>query len=101
MLFAALVALPLFIRFYLQRTVESAQMAVKAAIFSLAVAVGTTWVPFLAMIALYYPLARWYHRERLGLDYPSFKSAARPKIVHPAAYQPQAGNAAASSNLHG
>jgi len=81
MLFAALVALPLFIRFYLNLNVEAAQTAVKSAIFSLAVAVGTTWIPLLAMIALYYPLARWYHRERLGLDYPSFKSTAKHPIA--------------------
>jgi 4-hydroxybenzoate polyprenyltransferase len=81
MLFAALVALPLFIRFCLKLNMEAAQTAVKTAIFGLAVAVGTTWAPFLAMIALYYPLARWYHRERLGLDYPSFGSAAKHPVA--------------------
>jgi len=81
MLVAALVALPVFIRFYRKRSAEAAQTAVKTAVFSLAFAVGLTWIPFLALMALYYPLARWYHRERLGLDYPSFRST----LKHPAA----------------
>jgi len=45
MLIAALAALPFFIRFHFKLSVEAAQTAVKSAIFSLAVAVGTTWFP--------------------------------------------------------
>ncbi len=74
LLISAAAALPFFLRFYLQRTSEAAELAVKVAIFSLAMMVGITWYPFLIMIAVYYPFARWYHRARLGLDYPTFRS---------------------------
>lgn len=81
LLSAAIISLPLFIRFFLKPSCEAAETAVKVAIFSLALAVGTTWPPLLLMIALYYPFARWYHRARLGLDYPTFKSSkAKPAI---------------------
>ncbi len=101
MLFAALVALPLFIRFYLKLNMEAAQTAVKTAIFGLAVAVGTTWVPFLAMIALYYPLARWYHRGRLGLDYPSFKSTATHPVAPEMASPLSGGHFTFGDKVHG
>jgi 4-hydroxybenzoate polyprenyltransferase len=74
---AALVSLPFFIRFYITTTPAAAEMAVKLSVFSLAVAVGLTWLPFLIIMALYYPFARWYHHERLGLNYPTFKAMAR------------------------
>jgi hypothetical protein len=73
LLFATVVSLPFFYRYYRTRTGGAAEFAVKISIFSLAVAVGFTWLPFLLMIALYYPFARWYHRTRLNLDYPSFR----------------------------
>lgn len=41
----------------------------------LSLAVGIAYAPvYLALIALYYPLARWYHRVRFDMDYPSFTS---------------------------
>lgn len=72
MIAAALLSLPFFVRFYQRGTPAGAQTAVKIAVFSLAVMVALTWLPFLVLIAGYYFFARWYHRERLGLDYPSF-----------------------------
>jgi len=69
---AAAVSLPFFLRFSFRQDAAAAQSAVKIAVFSLAVAVGLAWPPLLVMIALYYPFARWYHRARLGLEYPSF-----------------------------
>jgi 4-hydroxybenzoate polyprenyltransferase len=74
LLAAACVSLPFYLRFSLRRSSEAAQTAVKVSVFSLAVAVGTTWLPFLLLIAAYYPFARWYHRQRLGMEYPSFRS---------------------------
>jgi 4-hydroxybenzoate polyprenyltransferase len=73
LLFAAVISLPFFYRFYKTGTAGAAEFAVKISILSLAVAVGLSWIPFLAMIAAYYPFARWYHRTRLNLDYPSFR----------------------------
>lgn len=70
---ASLVSLPFFFRYYSTQSDEWAQLAVKVSVFSLALAVGLTWIPFLFMISAYYPFARWYHRSRLGLDYPSFR----------------------------
>ncbi len=74
-LVSSLVSLPLFIRYMIRRDVLSADYAIKIAIFSLAVAIGFTWIPFLFLIAAYYPFARWYHLKRLGLDYPRFGSS--------------------------
>ncbi len=71
---AALLSLPFFVRFYRRGTPAAAQTAVKIAVFSLAMAVALTWLPFLIIIVGYYFFARWYHRERLGLDYPSFRA---------------------------
>jgi 4-hydroxybenzoate polyprenyltransferase len=71
---AALLSLPFFVRFYRRGTPATAQTAVKIAVFSLAVTVALTWLPFLFLIAGYYFFARWYHRERLGLDYPTFSA---------------------------
>jgi 4-hydroxybenzoate polyprenyltransferase len=84
LLSAAVISLPLFIWFYSSGLEKAADLATKIAIFSLAIAVGTTWLPFLAMIAFYYPFARWYHRNRLGLEYPTFNASKtrsiRPKV---------------------
>lgn len=74
LLIAAVISLPFYIRFLTTPASETAELAVKISIFSLAVMVGTTWIPFLLMMALYYFFARWYHRSRLGLDYPTFRS---------------------------
>jgi 4-hydroxybenzoate polyprenyltransferase len=74
LLTVSLLSLPFFVRFYYKQSREAAQLSIKVSVFGLAVAVGTTWIPFLVMIALYYPFARWYHRARLGLDYPSFRT---------------------------
>jgi geranylgeranylglycerol-phosphate geranylgeranyltransferase len=79
LLAAAGVSLPFYLRFFLLRTDEAAQTAVKVSVFSLAVTVGTTWLPFLVIIALYYPFARWYHRQRLGIEYPTFRTE-RPAL---------------------
>lgn len=46
----------------------------KVAMFLLAIGVGVSFPAFLAVIVLYYPLARWYHRARFSLDYPSFRA---------------------------
>lgn len=78
LLAASLISLPFFIRYSWQRDSESAGIAVKIAVFSLAVAVSIIWLTFLGMIVFYYFFARWYHRHRLGLDYPSFRSRITP-----------------------
>jgi 4-hydroxybenzoate polyprenyltransferase len=83
LLAAAAVSLPFYLRFYLQRSDEAAQTALKVSVFSLAVTVGTTWIPFLLIIALYYPFARWYHRQRLGIEYPTFRTETpQPENIH-------------------
>ncbi|TKJ41127.1 hypothetical protein CEE37_05515 [candidate division LCP-89 bacterium B3_LCP] len=79
LLAASLISLPFFIRYYLLKSSETAQFAVKISIFCIAIGVGLTWIPFLVIIALYYPFARWYHRERLGLNYPGFDSKVTPE----------------------
>jgi len=73
---AAIISLPFFITFYVNTKVSAAELAVKVAILSLAILIGFVWPPFLLMIGIYYFFSRWYHRERLGIDYPSFRSAA-------------------------
>lgn len=58
------------------RRLSSVPLAVKAnkvAIFALSLMVGLFYPLYLAVIVLYYPLARWYYRHRFGLNYPSFR----------------------------
>ncbi len=74
LLTAAIISLPFFLRFYYNGKKETAEFAVKISIFALALGIGLTWLPFLILIGLYYPFARWYHAKRLGLDYPRFRS---------------------------
>jgi len=44
----------------------------KLSIFILALGVAIQFPVFLIAILIYYPFARWYHRVRFSLDYPSF-----------------------------
>lgn len=71
---ASVISAPFFVRFSVQPSAERADLAVKISVLVLAITVGLTWPPFLAMIACYYLFSRWYHRRRLGLDYPSFRT---------------------------
>jgi len=55
-------------------SIPSAVLGNKLAIFILAVGVAVQFPVFLGAIVVYYPLARWYHRVRFDLDYPSFRA---------------------------
>ncbi|MFH1861524.1 MAG: UbiA family prenyltransferase [bacterium] len=81
---ATLLSLPFYMRFFFSLRSEHAEFAVKMSLFSLALMVGLKWIPFLLLIAGYYFFARWYHRARLGIEYPSFGSRSLPvRRVHP------------------
>lgn len=54
----------------LKRDEDLAVVVNKGAILLLSLGIGITYLPYLAAIVLYYPLARWYHRSRLGMVYP-------------------------------
>ncbi len=84
LLAASLISLPFFIAFFIKNTAQRADFAVKIAVFSLAVLIGLTWLPFWFLMAGYYLFARWYHRRRLGLDYPSFRPGAAKTPEQPA-----------------
>jgi len=59
----------------LRGSVSLAVQANKIAIFLLSVTVGWNYPIYLAGVFFYYLLARWYYRKRLGMEYPSFKTA--------------------------
>jgi hypothetical protein len=44
----------------------------KFAIFILSVTIGIHFPIYLLVILVYYLIARWYHRKRFGIVYPSF-----------------------------
>ena len=46
----------------------------KAAIFFLALGIAFIYPYFLLAMVLYLPLAKWYHWQRFGLDYPNFRA---------------------------
>lgn len=46
----------------------------KAAIGLLAFSISALYPVFLGAIILYYPFARWYHRARFAISYPSFRA---------------------------
>jgi len=60
---------------YLKQNVELSIRVNKWAIFLLSVSVGAAFgfPVYLIIIGLYYPFARWYHRNRFGMAYPSFR----------------------------
>ncbi len=64
-----LIAVALFRRRY-----QLAVAANKMAIFLLALGMAFTYITFLLAMALYLPLAKWYHRNRFGLNYPNFRA---------------------------
>ncbi len=46
----------------------------KAAIFLLAMGIAIGYPYFLVAMVVYLPIARWYHWNRFGLDYPNFRA---------------------------
>ncbi len=60
---------------YLKNDVNLSVRVNKWAIFLLSLTVGIAFKfpVYLIIIALYFPLARWYHKNRFGMIYPSFK----------------------------
>lgn len=68
---AALISLILFIRALLIKQLESVMLAIKGSIFILSLLVGWYFPWYLVLMGFYYLLARWYHRGRFGLVYPS------------------------------
>lgn len=69
-----LVALPILIASFMRKSVGLAVQANKAAIFLLSVMAGLYYPVYLVVILLYFLFAKWYHRQRFSMDYPSFKS---------------------------
>lgn len=47
-------------------------LSIKFSIFSLSLAVGILFLWYLALIVAYFFFARWYYKNRFGLQYPSF-----------------------------
>lgn len=70
----ALITAPAFIAAWRSSNSGLAVKANKAAIFILSLAVGWYFPIYIAVILIYYPLARWYYRRRFNLAYPSFKA---------------------------
>ena len=67
----AALSLPVLFYGWWNEDVNKAVTANKIAIFILSFGVGFKFIPYLVVIVLYYPIARWYHRTRFGLRYPS------------------------------
>lgn len=73
LLVPSVLTLPLFLLAGLRGGRKSIVAAMKLSVVALALSVGIAYAPVLPLAAvLYYPLARLYHRERFGMDYPSF-----------------------------
>lgn len=64
--------LPFLIYGYFSKNLDLVVRANKWAIFLLSVTVGIKFPVYLVAIILYFPLARWYHKARFGINYPSF-----------------------------
>jgi len=68
---AALIGLVSLVITHRQRSIVLAVKGNKFSILTLSLAVGWYFPVYLVIIALYFPLARWYHRQRFGVVYPS------------------------------
>lgn len=68
------IAIPILFKGWWKDDISTAVIANKIGIFALSIAVGLIYPTYLVVIALYFPLARWYYLSRFGLKYPSFGS---------------------------
>jgi 4-hydroxybenzoate polyprenyltransferase len=69
------VGMVFLLRALYRRNWDFAVIGNKLAIFLLSLAICWQYPWFLTAIVTYLPVARWYHRRRLGLDYPSFRAS--------------------------
>ena len=67
-------SLPVLIVALVRKNMQQTVSANKIAIFSLSMAVGFYFPVYILTMILYYPLARWYYKQRFGISYPNFKS---------------------------
>lgn len=73
----AAAATPVLIVAWRRRSIDTAIQANKLAILLLSITAGVRFPVYLLVILLYFPFARWYHRRRFGLEYPSLKADQR------------------------
>jgi len=71
---AALISLALFVAATIRKQHASVLLAIKGSIFVLSLLVGWYFPLYVIAMGIYYLLARWYHRGRFGLVYPSLVS---------------------------
>lgn len=69
----ALLTAPLMLSAAIKHDMTLVSRVNKLAIFCLSITVGIKFPVYLLIIAIYYPFARWYHRHRFGMAYPSFR----------------------------
>ena len=69
----ALITAPIMVVAAVRNDIVLASRVNRLAIFSLSIAVGIKFPVYLLIIAIYYPFARWYHRRRFDMAYPSFR----------------------------
>ena len=69
----ALLTAPVMLTAAIKDDIKLTSQVNKFAIFGLSIAVGVNFPVYLVIIALYYPFARWYHRQRFDMEYPSFR----------------------------
>lgn len=69
----ALLTAPVMFTAAIKNDIKLTSQVNKFAIFGLSIAVGVNFPVYLVIIAMYYPFARWYHRQRFGMEYPSFR----------------------------
>lgn len=68
----AVVSLPFFIMSLINYSYKWVNLAGKSSVFVLSIAVGIFYsYLYILLIALYFPIAKLYHKARLGMDYPT------------------------------
>ena len=72
-LIPSLLTFPFMVAAAARSSIELSVAANKWAIFLLSIAVGVAFPAYIIAIAVYYPVARWYYKQRMGLAYPTFK----------------------------
>ncbi|MBC8465438.1 UbiA family prenyltransferase [bacterium] len=71
-LIPAIVSLPFFILASIKYSFKWVHLAGKSSVLVLSLTVGFFYSPiYLLLIAIYFPLAKFYHKYRLGMDYPT------------------------------
>ncbi len=70
----SLLTAPWMVAAYLKTDINLSIIVNKWAIFLLSAAVGIAFgfPVYIVIILMYYPFARWYHKRRFGMNYPSF-----------------------------